>query len=404
MKSSSFTQANITINFSQDINDVRALRGQMEAKDIFLSYGYLSALQTSMADAMDFYYLVFSNNEKVVGVAYCQIAPFSVAKSFKLSSGAKNKLWGPFKKWMADQVNFKIFVCGNLLLTGPHGYHFSESMPKDAHHRVVRGALSHVFQRAVEMDPSIKVEFIKDLDSASLVNSELATSRGYYKFRVQPNMVLSLHRDWEDFEDYTGALKSKYRIRLRKAMMKGAGLTLRKMDLTEIHARQDQLFQLYRQVVENADFQMTDLSRAYLYALKSNLKEQFTITGYYQEDKLIGFMSFLDNGNKLEAHFTGFSVSLNKKFDLYLNMLIDLVREAFQLKKEQLVLGRTALEIKSSIGAQPTSLTGFLKHRQPIINLILPTLFRYFYKQEDWNQRKPFKKTDNMLNSDSIIC
>jgi hypothetical protein len=187
------------------------------------------------------------------------------------------------------------------------------------------------------------------------------------------------------------ALKSKYRVRFRKAVSKGSPISRKILSADEVETEQHKIFNLYREVVKNADFHMVDLKPSYFPLLKANLKGRFTIAGYYLDNELIGFMSHLDNGKKLEAHFTGFHVDINKKYDLYLNMLLHLIQEALLLKKDYLVLSRTALEIKSSVGAIPVPLVGFLKHSHSGLNHMFPTLFQYFYKNEDWIQRKPFK-------------
>ena len=107
--------------------------------------------------------------------------------------------------------------------------------------------------------------------------------------------------------------------------------------------------------------------------------------------KLVGFMTYFIDGDRVLAHFTGFNVGLNKKLDLYLNMLIDLIDESIKAKLRYLDFSRTALEIKSSVGATPIPMINFLKHRNKTMNKILPNIFNTLYQQEEWVQRRPFR-------------
>ena len=60
-----------------------------------------------------------------------------------------------------------------------------------------------------------------------------------------------------------------------------------------------------------------------------------------------------------------------------------------QFKK--IIFGRTALEIKSSVGATPTKMTGFIFHNNKILNTFLGKIFRNLEPETVWQQRHPFK-------------
>ncbi|NNE56132.1 MAG: hypothetical protein HKN32_08935, partial [Flavobacteriales bacterium] len=54
--------------------------------------------------------------------------------------------------------------------------------------------------------------------------------------------------------------------------------------------------------------------------------------------------------------------------------------------------GRTAMEIKSTVGAFPVDLKIFIKHRSKAPNQLLRILFSYV-KPADFDQRVPYKET-----------
>lgn len=52
---------------------------------------------------------------------------------------------------------------------------------------------------------------------------------------------------------------------------------------------------------------------------------------------------------------------------------------------------RTALEIKSSVGAVPENLYCYLRHQNPLVNKFTGTLLDYLKPVEEWLPRHPFK-------------
>jgi hypothetical protein len=70
--------------------------------------------------------------------------------------------------------------------------------------------------------------------------------------------------------------------------------------------------------------------------------------------------------------------------------LYDYVEIAIQKKIKTLNFGRTASEIKSSVGATPQDLTMYLRHKKSITNRILK-LFLQRVQPTPFQQKIPFK-------------
>jgi len=73
-------------------------------------------------------------------------------------------------------------------------------------------------------------------------------------------------------------------------------------------------------------------------------------------------------------------------------MLLDFVRFAIEHKKQQVHFGRTATEIKTTIGAQPQPLQAYLKMNNWLINASLPYFLKRI-KPAEYTVRNPFKET-----------
>src|SRR5690606_35030339 len=125
-------------------------------------------------------------------------------------------------------------------------------------------------------------------------------------------------------------------------------------------------------------------------SLKENLGDDFLLYGYFSGEKLIGFDTLIRNGNAMETYFLGYDAQEQRHRMLYLNMLYNMIGYAIKKKFKTVIFARTALEIKSSVGAEPLELYGFMKHTNPVIQRLLPRLFRYFEPEAQWQQRHPF--------------
>jgi len=97
------------------------------------------------------------------------------------------------------------------------------------------------------------------------------------------------------------------------------------------------------------------------------------------------------NGNVLETYFLGYDEQIQKEKMLYLNMLYNMTKFGIENQFEKILFGRTALEIKSSIGAAPILMSGFIYHNNKFINRFIDKIFPKLEPTLVWQQRHPFK-------------
>ncbi|WP_258932065.1 hypothetical protein [Flavobacterium oreochromis] len=115
------------------------------------------------------------------------------------------------------------------------------------------------------------------------------------------------------------------------------------------------------------------------------------MTGYFLNNRLVGFHTLLLNGELLETYFLGYDEQIQKDNMLYLNMLYNMTEFGIENKFKKIIFGRTALEIKSSIGAKPVVMSGFIYHRNKFINKYIHKIFTGLEPTVIWKERHPFK-------------
>jgi len=366
-------------------------------KDIFLQRPFLRVMEANPPLGMRFGYLVFYQNDSPIGVALCQIKYFKGDDNISdLNVPRKDPCffgglaqW--FKKWVAGKAAADILICGNMLITGEHGYYFNPQKVRPAEAiEVLEKALNLIVENLGREGERMPVILVKDIAPVNEQQTKVLLKKGFTEFDIQPNMVLEL--PYQDMDAYLNAMSTKYRTRAKRAFKKLDGIERRELSLLEIQQELPTIYRLYRDIANNAGFNMVDLNQHYLPALKRDLGEHFRMFAYYLDGQLTAFYTTIKNHDELEAHFLGYEKALNHDFQLYLNILYDIVKIGIETGCKRIVFARTALEIKSSVGAVAQELCCFLRHQHTVANKFVPTILDYLKPIEEWHPRHPFKE------------
>jgi len=215
--------------------------------------------------------------------------------------------------------------------------------------------------------------------------------QGFHHFNVQPNMLLDIRPEWNSFEDYLASMSSKYRVRAKRAYKKSTDIEFREFGEEEIEQHLDKIYEYFIEVQKNAGFNLVYLKPTYFLELKRQLGDKYKLFGYFLEDRFIGFNTVIINHDELEAHFLGFDKEINVQHQLYLTMLYDKIKKAIKLGSKKIVFARTAMEIKSSVGATPKELCIYLRHENTLLNKVVSPIITLLNPEEKWVQRHPFK-------------
>lgn len=351
---------------------------------------FLSGIAEAPPLGMDFRYLVFYRDDRPVGIAYYQILSFKADRALQFSAEPTGS--SRLKRWIARQFHNTLLLAGNTLLTGQHGYYFQPGvLPSSAQLQLLEQATWRLATHLRNTGYSIDAIVHKDIAESQLPSYHSWRQSAYHAFRFQPNMQIRLRPEWHSFEDYLDALSSKYRVRARRAAKKSQSITRKWLSGADMRQHADRMQDLYRQVADQAEFNLVRLSADYFVQLKENMGEQFEVLAYFEREQMVGFCTLLHNGDRAEAHFLGYEASLNRPRQLYLNMLYDLVEAGIERRKTNIGFARTALAIKSSIGAEPEETFTLVRSYQLLPNRIIPPIVRFLEPEQDWEQRHPFR-------------
>lgn len=361
--------------------------------DIFLQRKYLNAVSEASPPNIQWFYIgVFVNNH-LVGVAIVQRVRLYLKDMFRNTKVSCIKEF--IRSTVSRFLRGNILVVGNLMHTGQHGMYYSSRQI------ILSDFLNVVFQAVDDIKmvikqtqgKTIRMVMCKDyfLDDTIHQENKVFVKQKMHTVFVQPNMIMPVSERWLSITDYVNDLNKKYRSRYRRAKKKLGNIVCSELDLEAIKKYETTLHNQYLNVSNNAKFNTFILPENHFYALKLNLKGDFRLFGYFLDDKLVGFYTLILNNTYLETYFLGYDAEHQYSNQLYLNMLYSMAEFAITHKFLFVVYARTAMEIKSSVGALSKPMMVYMKHTSNIINTILKPVFSLMRPDQDWEERHPFK-------------
>ena len=364
--------------------------------NVFLRVPFLRALAAASPPEISTRYAVYYRDTRPVGVVLIQLITFHAASNIKTQSpvrGLRQNVFAGIRGVVSRKAAFRTLTCGNFLLSGQHGFYFSaQEINPTTQYALVERALSLAQADYLDSGQSVDGLFIKDIESKNATQAQTYyTAAQFHEVGFQPNMTLSLPENWHSRADYLADMSSKYRVRARKAAKAATEVRREVWTFDRIRHAEQTLHTLYRSVSAGADFSLFQLPANYFTSLATQLGDGFRLTAYTLHDEPIGFRTEIRNGDTLEAHFLGYDPAYRRSHQLYLNMLYDLAEAGIHQGCRTVVYGRTALEIKSTVGAAPEALVSFLRHDKRWANCLLPRVFDYLAPKIEWTQRRPFK-------------
>ena len=147
-------------------------------------------------------------------------------------------------------------------------------------------------------------------------------------------------------------------------------LSFEALDLRGIETHRDRLHELYKNVYGRAAFRLGCLQPEDMACLKREMGERFQVWIAKLDGEIIGFHCGMTDGREVEAFFVGFEGRHNKSHALYQRMLVEFIQWGLALGCTSVNLGRTALDIKASLGAEPQRLVLHERMDIPIMHAL----------------------------------
>ncbi|CAN1504383.1 hypothetical protein MCETHM1_00593 [Flavobacteriaceae bacterium] len=359
------------------------------SKNIFLSKEYFEILEKSAPTNMICHYIGLFKAEELVGIAISQFLDLNHLESF----GDRDKCYkATIRNLILKNFASHILILGNNMLTGQNSFVFSDTITTNEGLIALKKATDALKFKFKSSGKKVHITTYKDYDQKTAKNFENEIFDKNYKYCIQPNMNFTIRDQWKTEQDYIDSLTKKYRDQYKRARKKGDGIEKRKLHLEEIIKYEDTIYYLYHHVAKSAPFNTFFLTKNHFRILKEIFNDKFLFYGYFINEELIGFNTLIKNGNSIDTYFLGYDDSIQREKMLYLNMLYDMIGYSINKGFNEIVFSRTALEIKSSVGATPIEMYGFMEHNNKQINKYVPKIFPRLEPEVVWQERNPFKE------------
>ncbi|MBP6680476.1 MAG: GNAT family N-acetyltransferase [Saprospiraceae bacterium] len=354
---------------------------------VLQSRAYHAALESAPPKNMSFWYVRLERDGHQEGMLCFQVEDFNPGVSLKNHSNGSIVSKARYKA--ASLINLHVLCLGNTLVTGDYGFCFQPHLSRRLQTLLMMETIDWML--SLKSFKKIGLVFIKDFHNDIFKEiPESSYCSKYHYIETQPSMVMNIAPTWGNMNGYLDSLKSKYRVRAKKALSVGKHLERIELNADEIEAMEVELHLLYLKVVDDVGFNLFILAQGYFTALKKSLGDKFRLWIYRDRGELISFFTVFEDGDILDAHFLGYDPEVNHKYKLYLNMLLEMIGYAAERGFNQLQLSRTATEIKSSVGAEGIDMWAYMRFPRKSINWMLPRLYSFFKPDLEWTPRMPF--------------
>tara|TARA_R110001632_G_scaffold112095_1_gene223037 strand:+ start:68933 stop:70120 length:1188 start_codon:yes stop_codon:yes gene_type:complete len=386
-----FSHFKDVVYFEQIKSIPKTIWEELNCPYLYFSPTYLEAIEKNNPHLSFFYIVLKDQQQKAIAFACIQIINFQLNSIENDLSTILKRVTSLARKFkiIANEKPLQILTCGNSFVSGEHGLYIKNGEDKRLVLRKLSKAILQYTEDKYQQNP-IDIFIIKDFVSESLTISNELISLGYYSFNVEPNMKLKIDKNWQNFNHYLAALKTKFRVKAKKAMELSSALLIEDVHSENIDSQLQKMTELYKRVASKADFNLGEFKLATYKDLKENLGDHYILKTYWLQNKMVGFLSGMIHRSELDAHFVGIDYTLNKSHAIYQRMLYDYINIAIKQKLTTINFGRTASEIKSSVGAIPEHLTVYIRHKKTITNKFLK-LFLLKIQPTEFHQKFPFK-------------
>jgi hypothetical protein len=366
------------------------------SKVLFTSIDYLAALEKSKPSGLLCRYVIVYEQEVPVATLLFQL----------LNVGDKD-LGGVLnlqdKGWLLQNLNGTInrmlfsckhdlpnylVCCGNLLISGEYGITVS-AKPKLP---IVMQKFSQIIEAVKKsVEPcSFCAWMVKDFFDTTLIDQALE-DEGYVLLPMDPEMIFYVRDNWLKFSDYVDAMSAKYRLKCNQALKKMEEVSISNLTIAQLEKFSSEMMKLYHNVQQRSTVQLLRVNKNYFIELKKTMPDSFYVKGFFLGSKLIAFTSGFVFDEHHEAHFIGIDYTYNKSHQLYQNILYSFIKEAILKKSKYIYFGRTAMEMKTTVGARAYPLATYFKLENGFLNKMFKPVIRRATVQP-WIPRNPFKE------------
>lgn len=240
------------------------------------------------------------------------------------------------------------------------------------------------------LDPVEAHELVSstDFDRPALfmsVTTAPVQEKNWYSFKGEPLMIFDA--TWPSGTDYVQGMKKKYRARFNKVHSTCGHLEIKEAawsDSLKLKAAT-----MLSATLEDKVAVLPDNLEELLGQFQQWFGSAFKIFGAFEDERLLAFITLVEDGTTLRAmHYGALD---DAPPEVYSRLMFHAIAMGIEGPFDQVNLGRTGTEIKSTYGATPNANYFSFYTKNPLLRWILK-LVQNRYVPKSFELRSPFKQ------------
>lgn len=374
----------LNIRLYRDINDVAPAEWDsvLGSDDLLMSHRFIRACQQARIEDASFWHLVISKGDEVVGIATLHRMFVNLEL---LSSGLTRKLIDHVKGQWPGFCRLPVLFCGLPISCGEPCLKISSAADFDE----ICAAVVEVMED-VASDTATQLLCFKEFAPEAVGRMDFVLSRGYFRTFSLPSCYLSL--TWNCFSSYLESMRAPYRRQVRASLRarRETGLRVHRLDAGATHS--ETIFALYNQTILRAQQRLEILNPEFFHLLNTCLGEQVKVILIELEESPLAMAVVLFTGNVATFLFAGMEEERRPQWQLYQNLLTEVVAIAIERGVKRLELGQTSYAMKSRLGAQESPRYLYLRYRGYVKHSLLRGFSPVLFPQRKYPERRVFAR------------
>ncbi|HKY29773.1 MAG TPA: GNAT family N-acetyltransferase [Pyrinomonadaceae bacterium] len=375
----------LDIRVYRDIDEIDAAEWDalLGPEDLLMSHRFIRACQQARIENAEFWHLVIKKDDAVVGIATLHRI---IVNLELLSNGLTRKLVRVMKSVWPNFFRLPVLFCGLPISSAQPCLKISSEV--DFNHAF--GAVIEVMER-IAASTSTRLLCFKEFTPEESEQMDFALSRGYFRAFSLPSCSIAL--PFDSFFSYLASMKSSYRRQVQSTLRarRETGLRVRHLDAAD--AQVETIFALYSQTIRRAQQRLETLNAEFFRLLDICLRNQAKVVLIELDGRPLAMAVMLFAGNVATFLFAGMEDERKPEWQLYQNLLLDVVASAIDAGATRLELGQTSYAMKSRMGAEESPRYLYLRYRGAVKHSLLRRFSSVLFPKYEYPRRRVFARS-----------
>lgn len=362
--------------------DAREWDSILGSDDVLMSHRFVRVCQEARIENAEFWHLLVSGNDGLVCVATLHRMWVNLEL---LSDGLTRTLIQTVKDRWLRVLNIPVLFCGLPVSCGRPCL----KIRGEADSGLVCAAVIEAMEE-IATATSTPLICLKEFDKSASEQMDIVFSHGYFRALSLPSCSLSLR--WDSLSAYLASMKAGYRRQVQSSLCarREAGLNIQRLDDFGPHV--DTIFSLYQQTIHRARHRLETLNAEFFRLLAGSLGGQTKAILIVKEGRPLAAAVMVFTPNIATFLFAGMTEDRNQEWQIYQNLILEVIAEAIGSGAAQLDLGQTSYAMKSRMGAGEEPRYLYLRYLSSMGHFLLHRFSGCLFPKHDYPQRRVFAR------------